>query len=60
MPYSLLYSPQSGAADPKLVLDGQDGKLAWHDVEGLNRLCVRVSPSHLKQGCHKLFKAVFN
>ena len=24
-------------------MDGQDGSLSWHDVEGINRLCVRVN-----------------
>ena len=32
-----------GPCDPRLVLDGQDGSLSWHDVEGINRLCIRVS-----------------
>lgn len=35
-------------------MDGQDGTLSWHDVEGINRLCVRVnsvSPILAVPGC---------
>ena len=31
-------------ADPQAVMAGSDGNLSWHDVEGINRLCIRVSP----------------
>ncbi|KAL0022657.1 hypothetical protein WJX79_005045 [Trebouxia sp. C0005] len=33
---------QSTTSNPGLLVDGQYGNLSWHDVEGINRLCVRV------------------
>ena len=28
--------------DPEAMLNGQNGSLSWQDVEGINRLCIRV------------------
>ena len=33
----------AGMTDPGAMLNGQDGSLSWQDVEGINRLCIRVS-----------------
>lgn len=35
------HSPQAGSTQAAWV--GVDGDLSWHDVEGLDRLCTRVS-----------------
>ncbi len=32
----------STTSSPGLMVGGHNGNLSWHDVEGLNRLCVRV------------------
>ena len=37
-------------------MDGQDGTLSWHDVEGINRLCVRVN-SVFPYACNCRFAA---
>lgn len=32
----------AGMTDPGAMLNGQNGNLSWQDVEGINRLCIRV------------------
>lgn len=43
-------APPASDAEQTLILTphGTDGALSWHDVEGINRLCVRV---HLNYTC---------
>ncbi len=42
MMFSKECAEQSPTSNPGLMVGGHSGSLSWHDVEGLNRLCVRV------------------
>ncbi|KAL0027480.1 hypothetical protein WJX77_004371 [Trebouxia sp. C0004] len=42
MMFSRECAERSTTSSPELMVDGQNGTLSWHDVEGINRLCVRV------------------
>jgi len=45
MMFSRESAERSTTSNPGLMVDGQNGILSWHDVEGINRLCVRVRRS---------------
>ncbi|KAL0043737.1 hypothetical protein WJX82_004457 [Trebouxia sp. C0006] len=58
MMFSKECAEQSPTSNPGLMVGGHSGSLSWHDVEGLNRLCVRVGKRlmllHIQPQCADL------